>query len=288
MPLLGETLPGQDFYSGFGGKGANQAVMAARLGAHVTMVSRVGNDFFGTEMLRNFQTQGIDTAYIQVDPERPSGVAAIMVDDAARNSIIVVPGANMGLTPEDVRKAKLAIDKASVLLTQLETPVETALEAFRLAKMAGVRTILNPAPARPIPPELLRAADICAPNETEIAVLTGKPVTTVEEALTAAEALRQSGQTVVILTLGERGVVVAEPGKAWHVPSIPVEAIDPTGAGDAFLGSLAVFLAEGISLPEAIAQANSVAALSVTRPGTQTAFPTRQEMETFQQRKERR
>src|SRR5207237_10796204 len=174
LPAPGETLAGRSFHLGFGGKGANQAVMAARLGAHVALVGRVGHDLFGEQTARHLRGQGVDTAHLRADARHPTGVASIAVDDRAQNCILVVPGANAGLTPADVRQAADAIRAAAVVLCQLEVPVDAVLEAFRVARGAGVRTVLNPAPALPLPDELLRLTDLCVPNETEAEQLTGQ------------------------------------------------------------------------------------------------------------------
>ena len=273
LPKLGETLVGHAFHMGYGGKGANQAVMAARLGAQVTMVARLGRDVFGEGTLKNYREQGIDTTYVMFDETRFSGVAPIFVDDNAQNFIVIVPGANLGLSPADAQAAREVILAADLLVCQLEVPVETTLEAFRIAKSGKVRTILNPAPAAPIPDELLRLTDICAPNETETELLTGMPVQTLAEAEAAAQMLRSRGAEVVILTLGERGALLVDGAGVEHIPAIKVDAVDPTGAGDAFVGSLAVYLGEGLPLRDAIRRANVVAALSVTRIGTQVSFP---------------
>jgi ribokinase len=281
LPKLGETLVGRSFHLGYGGKGANQAVMAAKLGAHVTMVTKLGRDVFGDGTLANYRNQGIDTTHVLFDESRQSGVAPIFVDDEARNFIVIVPGANSGLSPADVEASKQAIVEADLLICQLEIPVETALAAFRVARAAGVRTILNPAPAAPIPDELLQLADICAPNETETELLTGLPAASRAEAEQAARALLKRGTKTVILTLGERGALLVGDGEVQEIPAVRVDAVDPTGAGDAFVGSLAVFMGEGLALRDAILRANAVAALSVTRIGTQISFPSRSEADAF-------
>lgn len=281
LPKLGETLVGRSFHLGYGGKGANQAVMAAKLGAKVTMVNKVGRDVFGEGTLKNYQEQGIDTTHVMFDESRFSGVAPIFVDDNAQNFIVIVPGANLGLLPEDVQKAKHVILEADILICQLEILVETTLEAFRIAKSGQVRTILNPAPAALIPEELLQLSDICAPNETETELLTDLPVGTLSEAEAAARKLLSRGTGTVILTLGERGALLVDKDTVENIPAVKVDAVDPTGAGDAFIGSLAVYLAEGLSLQDAIRRANAVAALSVTRIGTQVSFPTRAEADNF-------
>jgi ribokinase len=281
LPAPGETFVGHSFQTGFGGKGANQAVMAARLGAHVAMIGKVGRDVFGEQLLGKFRDQGIDTTHVGTDAERPSGVAAIVVDDAAHNCIVVIPGANLALSPQDVRQAAAAIRQADVLLCQLEVPLETVREALRVAREAGVRSILNPAPVAALLDEELQLADLCVPNETEIETLTGHPARTPEEAVAAARLLLASGPGTVLVTLGERGVVLVDGETSTHIPAVPVQALDSSGAGDAFIGSLAVFLAEGLALAEAAKRANAVAALSVTRLGTQASFPSRAETEAF-------
>jgi len=281
LPKLGETLIGNAFHLGYGGKGANQAVMAAKLGAQVTMVTRVGRDVFGEGTVKNYREQGIDATYVLVDDHLFSGVAPIFVDEDGRNVIVIVPGANLGLLPADVQHAREAIARAQIVICQLEVPMETTLEAFRVAKQANLLTILNPAPAAPLPDELLQLTDICAPNEVETEMLTGISVQTIDQAERAARALLERGPKTVILTLGERGALVVNGEMVWHAPAVPVNAVDSTGAGDAFVGSLAVFLAEGNGLDEAVRRANAVAALSVTKVGTKTSFPNRAEVDAF-------
>jgi ribokinase len=284
LPRMGETLHGTRFHMGYGGKGANQAVMAAKLGAQVTMVNKLGRDVFGEGTLKNYREQGIDTTHVMFDETRFSGVAPIFVDDNAQNFIVIVPGANLGLSLADVHAAEPVITAADVLVCQLEVPVETTLEAFRVANSAGVRTVLNPAPAEPLPDELLQLTDICAPNETESELLTGQPVRTLADAEAAARLLRARGPGVVILTLGERGALVVDRDTAEHIPAVKVDAVDPTGAGDAFIGSLAVYVADGLPLRDAVLRANAVAALSVTKIGTQVSFPQRANADAFLRR----
>jgi len=281
LPKLGETLIGRSFHLGYGGKGANQAVMAAKLGAHVTMVSKVGRDVFGEGTIKNYRDHGIDTTYVMYDEKQFSGVAPIFVDDNAQNFIVIVPGANSQLSPADVRQAREAILNADIVICQLEIPIETTMEAFRVAKEGNILTILNPAPAAPIPEDLFKMTDICAPNETEAEQITGVPVNTPRDAKAAARKLLSLGTRTVILTLGERGALLVEQDSEENIPPIPVDAIDPTGAGDAFIGSLAVFLSEGLSLREAVRRANAVAAMSVKKIGTQVSFPTRIEVDDF-------
>lgn len=287
LPKLGETLAAREFHLGFGGKGANQAVMAARLGAAVTLVSKVGRDALGEETLRNYHAQGIDPVHVRVDPALPTGVACIVVDDAGQNAIIGAPGANLGLTPDEVKEAAELIQKAETLICPLEVPVVTVLEAFRLAKAAGVRTILNPAPALPLPEELYRLTDFCVPNEVELEVLTSHQVTTLAEAERAAGLLLALGPRTVIVTLGDKGSLIVDEASSRHVPAVAMQAVDPTAAGDAFIGSLAVLLSEGLDLYEAVRRSNAAAGLSVTRMGAQASLPTRAEVERFLE-KERR
>jgi ribokinase len=286
FPQPGETLPGYGFHLGHGGKGANQAVAAARMGAEVVLVAKVGDDRFGESASDNLRSQGVDTAHVTCTPDFPTGTAAVVVDDAARNCIVVVPGANGTLSSEDVGRAAAAVRSARLLLCQLEVPVATSLEAFRLARQAGVTTVLNPAPAVPLPDELIRLSDLCIPNERELEVLTGRPVASLEEVVAAAHVLRQRGPRTVVVTLGGRGAAVVDESGNDHVSGRAVAAVDTSGAGDAFIGSLAVFLAEGLPLRSAVGKANAAAALSVMRPGTQASFPTRAGVEAFHDRDE--
>jgi ribokinase len=279
LPKPGETLRGNAFHIGYGGKGANQAVMSARLGAQVTLVGRVGRDAFGDGSVRHLTREGIDTIHVKEDVQEPSGTAAIVVDDQANNCIIVVPGANGALTPDDVRDAQSAIRQARVLLCQLEVPMRTVLEAFRIARSAGVQTILNPAPAAKLPDELLRLTDICVPNETELELLVNRRLSAFDEMEGAAREIIRRGPSTVLVTLGARGVLIVTADACDHIPAVPVEAVDPTGAGDAFIGALAVFLAESRGLREAVRWACAAAALSVMRPGAQASFPSRADVE---------
>jgi ribokinase len=279
LPRPGETLAGHAFQLGFGGKGANQAVAAARLGAGVSLVARVGDDAFGQECQRRLRAEGLDTAFVRADAQRPTGTAAIVVDDRAQNCILFVAGANAGLSPADVREAAAAVQQADLLLCQLEVPQDTTLEALRLARAAGVRTILTPAPAAELSAEFFQLCDICIPNETEAELLTGQEVKGLGDAEAAARELRRRGVRSVVVTLGERGALLVDEGGVSHVPAVPVRAVDPTGAGDAFTAALAVFWAQGLALREAARRASAAAALTVTRPGTQAAFPRRAELD---------
>ena len=274
LPRSGETVAARSLATDFGGKGANQAVMAVLAGARVSLVARVGADAFGRQVVENLASRGVGIDHVATDALLPTGVAAIFVDDAAHNNIVVAPGANAGLAVEHVVAAADVIRAARVLLCQLETPVEASLEAFRIARAAGVLTILNPAPARRLPDELLRLTDLCVPNETEAALLTGAATESTAGAAKAARALRSSGAQRVIVTLGARGCLIDDGSHTETVPAPTVAAVDPTGAGDAFLGVLAAALAKTLSLREAVGRATAAAALSVARPGAQASFPT--------------
>lgn len=279
LPKMGETLHGTRFHMGFGGKGANQAVMAAKLGADVAMVTKLGQDIFGENTLKNFQSWGIDTTHVLFTDQAFSGVAPIAVDPDGHNAIIIVTGANDLLTLEEIEAARPTIRQSQILVCQLEIPLEITLAALRIAKEEGVTTIFNPAPARPeLPDELYRLSDIFCPNESETELLTGMPVGSLEEAREAARVLLQRGAGQVILTLGERGSLLVTDSEMIHVPAVPVKALDSTGAGDAFVGSLAYFLAAGKPVVEAMRRANHIAAISVQSSGTQTSFPTAAEL----------
>lgn len=280
-PRRGESIIGHSFGTFYGGKGANQAVMAARLGARVTLVTRLGRDVFGEDILRNYRAQGVDVSHVAFDDSVSTGVATILVDDDAQNYLVVVPGANGKLSAGDVRAAGSAIASAGSVVCQLEIPQDAVLEAFRLARAAGARTILNPAPApaQPLPDALLALTDLCVPNETEAESLTGLPVSTIAEAESAARALLSRGPKAVIVTLGARGALCVTSDGAEHIPALRVDAVDPTAAGDAFIGALAVFLGEGDALSAAVRKANVVAALSVTRMGAQSSLPYRAEVD---------
>jgi len=259
---------------GFGGKGANQAVMAAKLGADVTMVSKLGRDIFGENTLNNFKALGIDTRHVHFTDKAFSGVAPIAVDPEGHNAIIIVTGANDLLSTEEIEAARPAIASSKILICQLEIPLEITLHALRIAREEGVKSIFNPAPARPdLPEELYRLSDIFCPNESETETLTDMPVGTLEEAEMAARVLMDRGAGTVILTLGEQGSLLVTSDSVEHVPVKPVKAVDTTGAGDSFVGSLAYFLAREKPLAEAMRRASTIAGISVMSSGTQTSFP---------------
>jgi len=281
LPKPGETISGGAFSTAAGGKGANQAVAAARAGAEVGLVARVGEDSFGEQAISGFIDDGIDVQHVTRDPSAPSGVALIFVDERGENCIAVAPGANAGLTPNDVEAAEELIIGADVVVMQLETPLETVERAAALAREHSVRVILNPAPAQPLSDEILGNVSILTPNESEAELLTGIRVEDDAGAEEAARALVARGVKTVILTLGSRGAFVFESGSGELVPGFEVDAVDTTAAGDVFNGSLAVGLAEGMPLAGAVRFANAAAALSVTKLGAQPSAPTRAEIETF-------
>jgi ribokinase len=279
LPKIGETLLGSKFSMGFGGKGANQAVMAAKLGGEVAMITKLGEDTFGKDTLENFKHFGMDTNGITFTTEAFSGVAPIAVDPAGNNSIIVVSGANDLLSQEDIESVRDVIKQSDILVCQLEIRLEVTLAALRIAKEENVTTIFNPAPAQAdLPIEIYQLSDIFCPNESETEILTGKPVTTDEQAETAARELIGRGAKTVILTLGEKGSLLVTAEGCNLIPAVPVKPVDTTGAGDAFIGSLAFFVSAGLDLEAAVTRANQVAAVSVQGLGTQTSFPDRKDL----------
>lgn len=281
IPRPGETVIGGIFTMAAGGKGANQAVAAARAGANVTFVARVGADVFGQRALHGFRKEGINTAHVRREPRAASGVALIFVNREAENSIGVASGANGFLSPADVRRAENAIRSADALLVQLEVPPETVKAAVALAARHGVPVILNPAPAAPVDRRILRKVSILTPNETEAELLTGVKMRSDRGAETAARRLLAAGVRTVIITLGARGALVANSEGAYRTPGFRVTPVDTTAAGDVFNGVLAVRLAEGRPLADAVRFANAAAAISVTRVGAQPSIPTRGEIESF-------
>jgi ribokinase len=279
FPAPGETIFGSRFDLGFGGKGANQAAAARCCGAEVSMVACVGNDLFGQATVGNFERMGIDARHVRVVEGVSSGVAPIFVDPSGQNRIIVVKGANDRLLPEDVDRAAAVIERADCIVLQFEIPLETVAHTLRLARTRGIRTIVNPAPALPCDLEILANADYVIPNETEAAGLTGMPFRTEREAEACAQSMLDRGVRRVIVTLGDRGALVADRHAMRIVPAFEVDARDTTGAGDAFIGSFATFLIEGASEHEAVARANLYAALSTMAVGTQKSFWAREDFE---------
>jgi len=279
IPKPGETILGGEFASAAGGKGANQAVGAARAGGAVTFIARVGQDMFGDKAVAGFIADGINVDYVVRDPTCPSGVALIFVGQNGENTIAVASGANAKLTPADLKKATSAFSQSSVVVLQLETPLKTVEAAAKLAATAGARVILNPAPARSLPDDLLRRVYLLTPNESEAEMLTGMTVNSEAAAAKAADALLARGVQHVIITLGARGAFVAGRQDRGLVKGYKVKPVDTTGAGDVFNGTLAVALAEGKSLLDAARFASAAAAISVTRLGAQTSAPTRGEID---------
>jgi len=279
FPRPGETIFGTGFDLGFGGKGANQAVAARLCGSEVLMVAKVGKDLFGEATVKNFAAFGIDTTHVQIIEGAPTGVAPIFVEPSGQNRIIVVKGANDRLTPADVDAAASDLRQVDTIILQFEIPLETIYHTVRFARANKIRCIVNPAPALQASLVDLSGADYFIPNETEAEAITGRPVSTLEDAGARATELLQKGFQRVVITLGARGSLLAGPAGHAHVAPFPVTSVDTTGAGDAFIGSLAVFLAEGMPENDALARANLYAALSTTRVGTQKSFPTRADFE---------
>jgi ribokinase len=281
LPQRGETVVGRELRYVSGGKGANQAVAASRLGAAVTMIGRVGDDPFGDVLLANLHKENVATDHIAVVPNCSSGLAWIGVDDAGENAITVVAGANGRLTPADIRAAESVIADAEALLLQLEIPLESAAEAARLARRHGVPTILDaaPAPSEPLPLELV-VVDVLTPNQSEAEALVGFPVLTPNDAHSAARKLQARGARRVVIKLGELGAAwLDESGAFGHAPARRIEPVDTTAAGDAFTAALAVALAEGKPLSEAVRRGCAAGTLAVMKPGAQSAMPSRAEVE---------
>lgn len=279
IPRPGETLLGGQFAIAAGGKGANQAVAAARAGGRVTFIARLGRDLFGDQAVAGLRRDRIQVQHIVRDDRSPSGVALIAVAADGENSIAVAPGANARLTAADVRRARAAFAGAAMLVLQLETPLATVLAAAELAAAAGCPILLNPAPARPLPDRLLRWVTVLTPNETETELLTGVKLEDDTAVAHAAGLLLARGPRAVVITLGARGAYLATAGRREFVPGFKVKAVDTTAAGDIFNGTLAVALGERRSLGEALRFANAAAALSVTRLGAQPSAPLRPAIE---------
>ena len=273
LPVPGETILGGEFLMNPGGKGANQAVAAARLGASVDFVARVGNDLFGRESLNGFEQENINTDFIVVDAENPSGIATITVDRKGENCIAVASGANLALSPADIDLALAQIQAADVILMQLEVPISTIEHTAALGSKFGKCVILNPAPAQTLSDKLLAQLDVITPNETEAKILTGINVVDQKSAERAAHILREKGVGTVVITLGAQGAFVQSEAGSKMVPTRKVTPVDTTAAGDTFNGALAVGLANGQSIEVAVEFANQAAAISVTRMGAQSSAP---------------
>lgn len=279
IPRGGETIFGTGFDMGFGGKGANQAVAASLCGAQVAMIAAVGGDLLGTETIRNFESLGVGTSAVRVIPGVATGAALILVEPNGENRIVVAKGANDLLKPADVDAAVSELAAADMILLQFEIPLETVYHTIRLAKAHQVRCMVNPAPALPADLGELAAADYLIVNETEAEVISGRRVHSEADLDACVTDLLARGLRRIVLTLGAKGAILATPSSRVHVPSFPVSAIDTTGAGDAFIGSLATFLTEGMDEQDAVSRANLFAALSATRVGTQKSFARRTEFE---------
>jgi len=280
MPREGETITAPRFEMGFGGKGANQAVAAALLGAEVHMVTKVGDDLFGPNTKRNLGSVGIDTTYVEAVPGVSSGVAPIFVDRSSKNSILIIKGANAHLRPEDVERARNTILASDIVIMQLEVQLETVYFTIALCAENNIPVILNPAPADPsLEVGKIRSVAIFAPNETELQTLTGIPIDSVEGAMAAGRTLLAQGLRRIIVTLGEKGSLLLTPDGEALVPPFRVESKDTTGAGDAFIGCLATYYIETKDLTKAMEYANRYAALSTTKPGTQKSFLDRKSFE---------
>jgi ribokinase len=278
LPVPGETVAGHGFATVPGGKGANQAVAAARLGARTAMIGCVGDDAFGAQLRAGLEADGIDCTGVRIVAGVSSGVALIVVDDAGRNGIVVVPGANGRLAPAGVDASRALLAACRVVVLQLETPLQVVEHVAREARALGKTVVLNPAPARPLPPGLLACADYLVPNEIEAAALTGSAVGSVEAALEAGRRLRGAGAGTVLVTLGAQGVAAVGPGGERHHPARPVQPVDTTAAGDTFIGGLCASLVRGRPLEAAIAFAQAAASLSVTRAGAQPSIPHEREV----------
>lgn len=281
MPKIGETLEARRFHTGFGGKGANQAIALSRLGVDVLMVARIGDDMFGAEMKRNFEENGVDARFVELVSGCSTGVAAISVDDEGNNCIMIVKGANGTLSPDDVDAAGESLSQCDMLLLQLEISLDAVYAAIDFGAKNGVPVFLNPAPGLPLKSEYLRLVDFLAPNETELEIITGMPVASAGDVVAAAQSLVNAGVPKVIVTLGEKGSLYVDSKEHFLVDPFPVKPLDTTGAGDAFIGA---FIAEYLGskdIKEAMKTANRYAALSTTREGTQKSFLHRAEFESL-------
>ncbi len=281
LPRPGETIIGREFMTAPGGKGTNQTVAAAKLGATVSMVGRLGTDDFGRALRENLRAAGADDTYVFNEDSAATGIAIIEVEDSSQNTIVVAPGANAHVSRADVDAAQSAITSARAMIAQLEIPLDTVLYAMQLAHEANVLTVLNPAPAQPLPTELLSRIGLLIPNETEATLLTDIEVKDEASAEQAARKLHERGAGVIVITLGERGAIVLAEQGARHVPPFRVKAIDTTAAGDAFVAALAVARAAGRDLDTALHEASAAGALAATKLGAQPSMPTRAELDEF-------
>jgi ribokinase len=277
FPQPGETISGEDLKIIPGGKGANQSVAAARQGASVTMVGRVGNDSFGPELIHNLKQNRVDTSHVQIDSQAATGTATIIVDANGQNSIVLSPGGNGRVSAADVNQVSFSDYK--LLLLQLEIPLEPVLAAAQRAKEQGLQVVLNPAPARDLPEELIALADFIVPNEGELSLLTGQPVHNLSSAESAAKMLLARGAQTVIVTLGANGALIVNNEVTKHIPSFQVDVVDTTAAGDAFIGGFAAKLLESGGLQDAVRYGCACGALAATKFGAQPSMPTTEEVE---------
>ncbi len=277
FPQPGETLSGEDLQIIPGGKGANQAVAAARQGASVSMVGRVGNDSFGPDLINNLKQNNVDTSHVQTDMQSATGTAIIVVDANGQNSIVLSPGGNAKVSPADVDNVSFAGCK--LLLLQLEIPIESVLAAAQRAKESGVSVLLNPAPAHPLPDELIALPDFLIPNESELSLLTDQAVNDLPSAERAAKALLARGINNVIITLGAKGALIVNQEITKHIPPFQVDVVDSTAAGDAFIGGFASAVLQGKSMEEAVRYGSACGALATTKFGAQPSLPTREDVE---------
>jgi ribokinase len=278
VPVGGETLHGHEFSTLPGGKGANQAVACARLGAKVSMIGQVGNDGFGTTLRDGLAADGIDVSGVLQTTAVGTGVAMILVEDIGQNRIVLAAGANGALTPDDIEAQAALIGGAAMLVLQLEVPMPVVERAIAIAHNAGVPVLLNPGPAKPLAEALWSQIDILIPNESEAELLSGIAVTDAASAYTAARVFRQRGVKCVLITLGANGVAVIDDAGERHLPAHVVKAVDTTAAGDTFIGGLTAGLVEGMAMDEAVALGQRASALCVTRHGAQPSIPYRREI----------
>ena len=281
LPVPGETILGGTFFMNPGGKGANQAVAAARMGGLVTLISKTGNDVFGKQSVMLYNAENIKTDFIFSDPKQPSGVALITVDSNGENCIVVASGANASLSPSDMNKARAEIESSDLLLMQLEIPIETVEYVAEMARKKGIRVILNPAPAQALSEQLLKNLYIIIPNKSEAEILSGIKVTDVESATKAADIISAKGVDIVVITLGSQGALIKENDEYHFVRAHKVDTIDTTAAGDTFCGAVCVGLSEGKSILDSVKMAARAAALTVTRMGAQGSIPYRSELISF-------
>lgn len=278
LPIPGETVLGGKFFMNPGGKGANQAVAAARMGGSVTLISKTGNDVFGKQSVMLYDNEHIQTDYIFSDSANPSGVALITVDSHGENCIVVASGANANLFPADIDKAISSIESSSLVLLQLEIPIETVAYVAEIAHNKNIKVILNPAPARALSDELLKNLYAIIPNRSEAEILSGIKVTDLEKARKAADIISEKGVNIVVITLGSEGALIKENDEYHFVEAEKVDAVDTTAAGDVFCGTFCVGLAEGNTIIEAVKLATKAAAITVTRMGAQSSIPYRTEL----------